>query len=419
MAVFRRCLEGFLAVWLVSEEARAAEPPPDGIGLAPDVRLWWFTQGEIQSHQDSEDQLQQGGRPLNQDRALIRRMRLRLAGDWDYAAGLVEIDANTIDGPSVGLRQAEASLQYRMAKGERPLVQASIGLLNPPFGYELVEWPRNRTFMERSLASRSFWPGETDLGVRISGGLGFLHWSFAAMNGEPLDERTPFPARDPNAAKDVVFRFATESEPQGDLVIAGGVSALRGKGFHPGTSATKERVEWHDANEDGVVQGVELTGIPALGAVPSLNFERWAFGADAQAMYRTGLGVTTLYGELVVAQNMDRGLVISDPIATGIDARQLGGYVALLQEITPYGVAGFRVDYYDPNADVFDRRGGKLLPFSQALTTYSPMAGFVLPNRAKLLFQYDFVRDALARDARGVPTDFRNDAWTLRLQVSR
>jgi hypothetical protein len=33
------------------------------------------------------------------------------------------------------------------------------------------------------------------------------------------------------------------------------------------------------------------------------------------------------------------------------------------------------------------------------------------------LLQYDFVRDYLARDAVGVPTDADNDQWTLRLQV--
>jgi len=273
--------------------------------------------------------------------------------------------------------------------------------------------------MERSLASRAFWPGETDVGLRVAGALGFLRWSFAATNGEPIDERTPFSLRDPNAAKDVVFRFAAESAPREDLRVTGGVSALRGKGFHPGTDATKERVEWRDENEDGVVQTVELGAVPALAATPSFNYERWVLGADVQATLSTRLGRTRLTGEVVVAQNMDRGLIVSDPIATGLDARALGFYVGATQEILRHGLVGFRVDYYDPNADVFDRRGGKLIPSSQAITTISPLAGLLLPGRAKLLFQYDFVRDRLARDARGVPTDFRNDAWTLRLQISR
>jgi len=33
-----------------------------------------------------------------------------------------------------------------------------------------------------------------------------------------------------------------------------------------------------------------------------------------------------------------------------------------------------------------------------------------------LVFQYDFIHDALARDEAGVPTDKKNNTWTLRLQ---
>jgi hypothetical protein len=40
----------------------------------------------------------------------------------------------------------------------------------------------------------------------------------------------------------------------------------------------------------------------------------------------------------------------------------------------------------------------------------------VIPGRARLVFQYDFIRDFLGRDAAGIPNDLANDAWTLRLQ---
>jgi tRNA A37 threonylcarbamoyladenosine synthetase subunit TsaC/SUA5/YrdC len=52
-----------------------------------------------------------------------------------------------------------------------------------------------------------------------------------------------------------------------------------------------------------------------------------------------------------------------------------------------------------------------------ACAELSPLAGFVLKDRAKLLFQYDFVRDHLARDESGRPTDADNDQFTARLQV--
>jgi hypothetical protein len=57
------------------------------------------------------------------------------------------------------------------------------------------------------------------------------------------------------------------------------------------------------------------------------------------------------------------------------------------------------------------------LPKTQTVKTLSPLVGLVLPERARLLLQYDFIRDYLARDDAGVPSDADNNQWTLRLQV--
>ena len=57
------------------------------------------------------------------------------------------------------------------------------------------------------------------------------------------------------------------------------------------------------------------------------------------------------------------------------------------------------------------------MPTSQTIRTYSPLVGLQLRGQARLVFEWDIVRDHLARDKRGVPTDFDNNLWTLRLQV--
>jgi hypothetical protein len=128
-------------------------------------------------------------------------------------------------------------------------------------------------------------------------------------------------------------------------------------------------------------------------------------------------GILKIYGEVVLAQNLDRGLYVADPITTTLDQREFGWYVAALQEVLTYGMVGLRYEYYDPNANVFDTRGGKLLPFSEAITNISPLVGLTLPDRARLLFQYDFNTNAFARSPQGVPTNLQNNGWTVRLQV--
>jgi hypothetical protein len=294
---------------------------------------------------------------------------------------------------------------------------ATLGLFDVPFGYELVESPRTRFFMERSAASRAFFPGEPDLGVRLAGALGFFRWTISALNGEPIGEKSGFQLVDPNKGKDIVFRFGIDTHPLQDLHVAADVSSLRGQGFHGGTDATSATIQWKDLNEDGVIEPYELVGTPGAAATPSANFDRWAVGLDARVSYRSPLGVTKVYGEAVLASNLDRGLYVADPTVTGQDQREMGFYVGLVQDVTKWGVVGLRYDYYDPNFDALDKRQARLIPFSQAVTTWSPMIGLVLPDRARLLLQYDAIKNAFARTSVGVPTNLKDDVFTLRLQV--
>ena len=378
-----------------------------------------YVQAQYEHHQDSEDQLRQGGVVLNQDRFVLRRARLKIEKEWEYASILAEIDGNSVKGPAIGFQHAEASLLYRGGEPvpTPPLLKLTLGLFDVPFGNELTESPRARFFLERSLASRSFFPAEPDLGLRISTQLGWLRASVALMNGEPLGEKSGFSLRDPSSSKDIVARAGAVVRPSSHVDIAGGVSVLNGKGFHPGTDAGKASVAWKDVNENGQIDAGELTASPATSPTLSQSFDRWAVGADLRLGLETPVGWLRLSGELMSGSNMDRGLFVADPVLTSIDSRELGVAVSVTQEIMRYGVVGFRFDTYDPNADSRDRQGGKLLPSSQAVRTFSPMVGLMIPDRARLLFQYDVQRDELGRDPRGVPTDLANDTWTLRLQV--
>jgi hypothetical protein len=385
--------------------------PPEGISTGG------YLQSQYYASDASQDQLAQGGAPLNKDRFLIRRARMHAIGEWEYVAFALEIDANTTNGPQVDLRKAEASLQYRPDRTKPPIIMATLGQFDTPFGYELVESPRTRWFMERSQASLAFWPGEPDLGVRLAGALSFFRWTIAGLNGNPLGEAGNFALQDPISAKDVLFRFGVDTHPREDLQVAADVSSLRGKGFHPGTDTSQSGVTWTDTNGDGAIQTTELMPVQGQQYTPSQTFDHWAVGADFRAHYRWAPGVLKVYAEFMLGSNMDRGLYVADPIVSKIDQRELGYYVGFTQEITEYGVVGFRFDSYDPNSNAFDTRGGQLVPYNQTITTASPLVGLALPDRARLVFQYDYTRNALARTSLGIPTDLRSNAWTLRLQV--
>ena len=91
------------------------------------------------------------GEPLNENRFLVRRARLRLESDQGLVHGALEIDANTINGPQVRPWNAEVSLKWpadhavprpgarsRRRRADEPFVIVSAGLLITPFGFEVA-----------------------------------------------------------------------------------------------------------------------------------------------------------------------------------------------------------------------------------------------------------------------------------------
>jgi hypothetical protein len=253
--------------------------------------------------------------------------------------------------------------------------------------------------------------------VRFAVALGFFRWTIAAQNGEPLGEASPYVEQDPNSGKDVVARFGFDSQPVPRLQLAGGVSALSGEGFSPGTLASGPSIQLVNPQTGTIQQAGDLKEVVAQSATPSQNFNRWAVGADFRTSFKWALGVTKLYAEFVLAQNLDRSLYVANPVLTGQDQRELGFYVAGMQEVTRWAVVGLRYDYYDPNSNLFDHRLGMLIPYSEAIKTLSPIVGLVLPDRARLLLQYDIIQNAYARNAVGVPASLADNVLTLRLQV--
>jgi len=403
-----------------SNPALGKEPSPQA--EAPLVDIKGYVQGEYQFHQDSEQQLRQGGGLLNQNRFLIRRARLSVGRAWQYTSLELELDGNTNSGPSFGVNRAEASVFYKpdQKKGSRPYAQLTLGMFRLPFGFELPESSSQRWYMERSQMSRALFPSEIDVGARLSGEIAAFRYAIAVTNGEPLGERSGLGLQDPNLNKDVTFSVGARAKAAEAFELSGGISLNTGRGFHAGQSATKGTATWIDRNENGMVDinNNELVGTPGQAATTSSNFERWAVGADLQARIRTPLGDTILLGEIIAAKNLDRAFMIADPVPTNVDAREFGFYVGLLQQVTRYGLVGFRADFYDPNADAGERRAGRSVPLNNKIQTYSLVGGLTLPDRARLALQYDIIRDHLARDERGVPADLANNTLTLRLQVN-
>lgn len=407
--------------------AQPADGDAEGRETADDPRkrilVYGYVQGQVQFDQASEDVIGQDGRPLNQNRFLVPRARLVAEREWKFASVLLELDGNNVNGPAAGLQRAEATILYRgrssdNAPPQPPLLSVTLGQFRVPFGEENLQSPAVRYFMERSLVSRAMFPTEIDVGLRVGGGIGWFRYQLAATNGQPLGVRE-FPLQDPDSAKDVGGRLGVETKPATGLELGGGISSLVGRGFHQESAAAKPQLQWADRNGDGIFQASEVTGVDAVAARPSSTYRRFAVAFDGRARLKSRLGTTELGAALYIGSNMDRGLYVSDPVLLGRDTRHIGYQLNVIQEFQDWFVVGFRTDFYNPDSDSSDFQNAKpVQPNDRSIRTYSPLIGLRYERRARLVFQYDVVRDKLGRDAAGIPTDLSNNRLSLRLQVN-
>lgn len=396
--------------------AEALKIPPSVSG-SQGLSLSGVVQADLAFRQSSEDQVNSStGAPLNESRFLIRRARLRTSYEALPWSAALELDANTVNGGQVRVIGAEASARLPTAS-ETPLAMATVGLFKIPFGLEVLQSDRDRLFLERSTMIRALFPGEYDLGARVQGGWQFLRYAVAVQNGEPIGAKT-FPLRDPNQAKDVVGRVGIDAVLGQLGRFAGGVSALYGRGFHKGTPASKATLMWKDGNEDGSFQPGELMVAPGVAASPSASFSRFGLGVDARlALNLPLLGQTVLYGELIWAKNLDRAIMMADPLGSlGRDLREFGFYVALVQDLGRHVQIGARYDSYNPDRDSTDLQGAQLVPSTMVYRSLA-LAAALRSGPARLVLEYDINRNNLGRDANGLPTNLADNVLAIRSEV--
>jgi hypothetical protein len=357
------------------------------------------------------------GEPLNTERFYVRRARLRAAIERGIVGGDIELDGNTVEGPTARIVAGKLRVGWPPPGEEsRWGLGASLGLMKIPFGHEVPEENLEQLFLERSTAAEAFFPGNYDAGVKVDAGYDAIVLQLAAMNGAPSGSQQ-FEGRDPAASLDLLARLSARFQPLDWLIFEDGGSALFGKGLHPGTPATKDVLVWRDVNENGLVDLTEVQAIAGSAATPSETYEHFAVGGHAVVGFDVPyLGRLALLGELIFAQNLDRALYIADPVAVGRDVRELGWLAGVRQEITEYAEIGVRFDRYDPDLDARDQQGVDIVPLDPQLSTWA-FAAAARWRPARLIFEYDRRINRLGRTAAGLPTTRRDDSFMIRGEV--
>ncbi len=364
--------------------------------------------------QASQDELApSSGEPLNQTRLMIRRARLRADASHGAWGAAVEFDGNTIQG-AANARLLAANVQWTL---RRPFwLRLAAGLLRTPFGADVPTPDRDKFLLESPTMSRALFPGFFDAGVMAAGGWRYMRWSLGVMNGAPVGD-AQFHGRDPSHSVDVVANLGADVSIEPRLRFVGGVSVLQGRGFSPGTPPTKDALQWVDGNNDGIVQTTELQVIPGGPGSPSATFARRALGLNFAVHWcLCRLGEGSAFGEVTIAQNLDRGVEYADPVAAGRTLRELGGYLGVVQHLGSIIMVGARYDRYQPDRDRNGVLGANRVLVNPVYSTWGLM---VAANVSGLRFtaQYDHERNPLGRADDGSVTSRADDRLTLRAQA--
>lgn len=411
-----------LAVTVTPTVTPAGESPFDGTLHLPGgvaLHLGGFLHADaVAWDQSSADALDPStGRPLNDTRFLIRRARLQARLEKDFISGAIELDGNTVDGPTARLLAADVTLRWPWSEGPIPLVATTLGLIKVPFGAATPEEARYRFNLETPTFARAYFPGEYDVGVSVHGGWKFLRYVVAAMNGDPVGE-PGVGGRDVTASKDLLGRVGVDVSPVDAVRIQVGTSALIGEGLDPGTPTTKDELVWRDVNENGLVELTELQVIAGSAATTPQTFERFALGVDARVTVQVPvLGEAVVFGELTWASNMDRAIYFADPVTAGRHLRELGWSVGAYGWLGPWFRAGLRYDAYDPDADAADGVGGVQVPADLTLSTLSVVVQWWPVDLGYIAVAYDHNDNARGRAADGSVTRLPDDALTVRAAI--
>lgn len=366
--------------------------------------------------EDSYDEIEPTtGQPLNDERFLIRRGRLRAEARRDGIVGSFELDGNTIDGPEARILAAQVGYEY--PERGTPVVGITAGLFRTPFGAEVPMAERVKPFLEPPTFARALIPGNYDAGVMAYGQAGIARWAVAVMNGAPVGD-AQWRGRDPVASYELVGRIGAVIEGPRKFRVEAGVSALAGSGIHPGDPPIKEGLQWVDDNNDGLVNAnTELRVVRGSPGTPSETFDRQAIGGDLQLHWCfCKIGNGTAFAEAVIATNLDRGIIYADPIAASRDLRHFGFAVGFVQNITRHAMVGARYDRYNADRDRTERVGLPIVGVDQVFSTLSILAAGTW-KEARFAVQYDHERNPFGRDDTGLPITREADRLTLRAQV--
>jgi hypothetical protein len=363
-------------------------------------------------------------------RFMVRRGRIKFTYEAYLAKYVLQFDVSE-KGLSIKDAYLNVSDPYLNA------FSVTAGVFNRPFGFEIPYSSSQRESPERSRFTQTLFPGERDLGAMLTfqmpktSPLNFLKIDAGFFNGNgpnpEFDRKKDFIGHIgiSRANSDESVKYGLGFSYYNGGIVQGKVSTDVAGTIPAGKTRAAQTYELKTFND--TLSFVKVAGDSTEGKFHTRSY----FGADAQLIIETPLGLTTLRGEFIAGKQpgTDKSTISPTSVIPGADTylRNISGlYVYFIQSFTGTKLSVLaKYDIYDPNTDI---SGNQIGLSSKKEKTKASTAGdlkystlglgliYAYTPNIKLTAYYDIVKNETSSNLKGYNGDVKDNVLTLRLQ---
>ncbi len=378
------------------------------LDLQKKFKISGYVQAQFQSIDSAGASSFAGGNfpAYTNNRFVLRRGRIKAAYDNGIAQGVIQFDAT-----EKGLALKDAYI--KITEPWLNAVSLTSGVFDRAFGFEISYSSSMRESPERSRLFQTIFPGERDLGTKISFQMPKTsNWNFLKIEGG-LYNGTGGTASDFDSKKDFIGNIGINKTTKNEKVNY----AFRTSYYNGGYRQPNKFIY---NNAAGIGFAVDSTA-ENKGKVARRQY----VGVDFQVNSAFPFGMTSLRGEYIQGIQPGTAATSSSPSADPAADTYLrnfnGAYVYLLQNIgqTKHQLV-VKYDWYDPNTKAagndIGKASSKLTKTDLKYTTLGIGWVFRMDANVKFTAYYDLVTNETTNNVVGYSKDLKDNAFTLRVQ---
>ena len=377
------------------------------------LKLSGYVQAQFQTSDSMGASSFAGGNfPTNSDkRFMVRRGRLKATYDNGLSLFVLQFDVTE---KGMGIKDAYIKIKEPWMNA----VSLTTGVFDRPFGFEISYSSSSRETPERTRLFQTIFPGERDLGAKITiQAPKTSKWNFLKIEGG-LFNGTGGTASDFDYKKDFIGNIGINKTTKNEKINY----AVRASYYNGGY---RQPTKYIYNGFETLTNGNLGYSVDSTSTNKGKIAKREYMGADAQINIDFPFGLTSLRGEFIQGTQPGTSATSTSPSAaptTDTYIRKFNGaYFYFLQNImqTKHQLV-LKYDWYDPNTSVIGdeigKSGSKLNNNDLKYTTIGIGWVYRWDTNVKITAYYDFVKNETSKNLAGYTKDLKDNVFTLRIQ---